>query len=85
MTLHDGCPIRHRTWATLARCRWPRAAWIAGEGPFAVTALCRPLTVTLHPTVEAAEAELAFIAEHGCGHTCTGAHELIRLDEMGTS
>lgn len=32
------CDRRHRTWTTHARCIWPRAEWIHGNGPHATLA-----------------------------------------------
>lgn len=75
------CDARHRTYRTTAKCLWPRAYWIAGDGPYATTARCRPhvLTVELWPTREAAEAAMRAIGASGCGGACVRRHELIRL------
>ena len=35
---HGRCPKDHRTYRTLAKCEWPHAEWVAGEGPFMNTA-----------------------------------------------
>lgn len=35
-----GCDRRHREWWTLARCVWPKAEWVRGDGPFASASLC---------------------------------------------
>ena len=26
---------RYQTWRTIAQCRWPRALWVQGSGPWA--------------------------------------------------
>jgi hypothetical protein len=81
-----GCERRHRTYLTLAKCIWRRAGWIAGEGPFAVLAWCRVLTVTLHATHDGALESKRIIDLSACGGRCTGRHEIIRLqveDEAG--
>ena len=44
-----------RTWRAAARRRWPRAAWIDGDGPHAVLAWCPPLTISLWATAEEAD------------------------------
>ena len=74
------CAATHRTVRSWARCAFPRAEWIAGAGSVALLAWCRPLTITLHATIDAAAPFLADIDTHGCGHTCTGRHELVRFD-----
>lgn len=74
------CARRHRTFQTFAKCVWPRAAWIAGTGPFAVVAYCRHITVTLHPDAETAQAALAVIDGGGCGGRCSRHHRLVRLE-----
>jgi hypothetical protein len=74
------CESAHRTYRTLAsRCLWPRAAWVRGEGAYALLAHCRALTVTLHKTYTDAIDALAAIDSHGCGGRCTGEHEVIYL------
>jgi hypothetical protein len=74
------CERSHRTYRTLAKCIWRRAAWIAGEGPFALLAWCRALTVTLHATHDDALEAKRTIDLSACGGRCTGRHEIIRLD-----
>ena len=74
------CSSKHRTFRTFARCVWPRAAWIAGAGPFAVVAFCRVTTVTLHDNVEDAQAALAVIDGGGCGGRCRRHHRLVRIE-----
>ena len=34
------CGVRHRKWTAIARCRWPRAIWVYGNGPWASVAHC---------------------------------------------
>lgn len=73
------CSRTHRTWATLAACMWPRAAWITGNGRYAVVARCRALTVTLHETIDDAEMAKRVIDGSACGGMCWGNHELIEI------
>ena len=74
------CTRQHRTDKTLARCIWPKAEWIAGDGPYASVAYCRVLTVELHATADAAREALRIIDGHACGGRCYGRHELIRIE-----
>lgn len=80
------CDRRHRNFRALARCIWPRAAWIAGNGPFATVSRCphgpsqrSMVTAVLHTTVEAARDSLAAIDGGGCGGQCTRQHKLVEL------
>jgi protein involved in temperature-dependent protein secretion len=74
------CERSHRTYRTLARCMFPRAAWIAGEeGPIALLAWCDVLTVTLHQDYDAALEAKRIIDYSACGGRCTGRHEIVRL------
>lgn len=80
------CAKKHRSYMALAKCVWPRAAWIAGEeGPYATVSRCpsggysMALTVELHTSVEAAKAALRLINEMACGGICRELHELIEL------
>jgi hypothetical protein len=77
------CHRRHRTWSAQARCRWPQAIWIAGNGPLALLAHCGELTVTLwaKDDPKALQAK-RMIDELACGGRCWGAsgHEFVRLD-----
>lgn len=73
------CRRRHRTHQTLAECCWPDAAWVVGDGPYAVLAHCDMLSVTLHDSRQAALATLARVDELRCCRTCEGRHELVVL------
>jgi len=75
------CHAEHRTLRALAKCMWPRAVWVAGEGRYATLAHCDVLTVQLHQTREAAESALGMIDRTGCGGGCHRHHELIRLGQ----
>jgi protein involved in temperature-dependent protein secretion len=75
------CEQSHRTYRTLARCMFPRTAWIAGEeGPIALLAWCQVLTVTLHHNIDGAAAAKSIIDYSACGGRCTGRHEIVQLD-----
>lgn len=73
------CNRAHRTWRTAAKCIWPRAHWIHGEGSWVLLAWCRALTVTLHSDLASAETQKAFIDKTGCGGKCGGRHEIVHL------
>lgn len=80
------CGKRHRTWWRLAKCRWPRATWIVGEGPFASVSRCSPgSTVELYWHVEQAREAKRFIDGSWCGGRCGGRsyHHVIDLDGGG--
>lgn len=67
-------------WQSKAHKRWgKKAEWIQGDGPFAVLAHCRVLTVTLHATKGEADDSKAFIDRLACGGLCTRNHEIIDL------
>jgi hypothetical protein len=74
------CERRHRTWSTFAQCIWPRAVWIAGDGPYACVAYCRQTTVMLHRTAVAAAEAKRTIDSDACGGRCWNNHEIIRLE-----
>lgn len=73
------CARRHRAHQTLAECRWPEAAWVVGDGPFALLAHCDMLSISLHDTRAAAEAALARLDELRCCRACDGRHEIVVL------
>lgn len=75
------CERAHRSYRTAARCIWGRrAAWVEGEGPFALFAWCDPLTVLLLPRLERAQKALVELdSSIGCGSSCARDHELVRL------
>ena len=77
------CGRRHRSYRTLAPCRWPRAGRIDGDGPWAVVS-CSGYTVTLWPTLDDAEACVAMLDQTHCGHRCyRGArHRVIDLARL---
>lgn len=74
------CDRNHRSYRTTAKCLWPRAIWIHGEGPYALLAWCGVLTVTLWRTLEEAQNSKKVIDATDCGHACRGRHEIIRIE-----
>ena len=82
---HHYCERTHRTNQTLARCIWPRAAWIHGDGPYALLAWCRVLTVSLHDDPDVALESKQTIDASACGGRCTGRHEIVRLEPGNSS
>ncbi|MCU4296337.1 hypothetical protein D3I60_04450 [Brevibacterium permense] len=76
------CGRVHRSHRALARCQWPRAEWVMGDGPHAVLSHCgRGLTVALYATEADAGKARAWLDSSRCGHTCNGPawHELVSL------
>lgn len=74
------CQSKHRTHRTTAKCLWPKACWISGNGPYASLAWCRVLTVQLYKNLESAVAAQQMIAATGCGGACYNRHEIIVLN-----
>ncbi len=71
-----------KVWFKEAKRRWgKKAAWIHGDGQYALLAWCRVLTVTLWPTKDEAEENKKFIDEMACGGGCTRNHEIVDLGE----
>lgn len=73
------CESAHRTYRTMAKCVWRRAAWIQGNGPYASVAYCRVTTVMLYATAAEAEEAKAIIDASACGGRCSRRHEVIQL------
>lgn len=74
------CTSRHRTVKTWLRCAVPRLEWVHGSGEIALIAWCRHITITLHDSVESAEASKRFIDASGCGGRCVRNHQIVRVD-----
>lgn len=75
------CGRNHRAVRTLLKCRFPRAAWIAGDGEIALLAWCKVLTISLHEHLDDAEMNKAFIDRTGCGSRCHRDHRIWRFDQ----
>ena len=73
------CNKAHRSYRTFMECAIPRAAWVRGDGAFAVIAWCRVPSVELHPDLESAEAAKASIDQSACGGKCVRNHEIVRV------
>ena len=68
------------SWQAKARKWWRKADWIQGDGPFAVLAPCRVLTVTLWETRAGAEEAKKSIDKAGCGGKCNPwQHKIIDM------
>ncbi len=74
------CARGHRMWNAFARCVWPRAVWVNGEGPWASVAYCGGTTVMLFTTLVNATDAKGSIDAYGCGGRCGGRHEVVRLE-----
>lgn len=77
----DRCPRKHRTFAAIAKCLFPRAEWIKGEGQYAVLAHCNVLTVWLFPTQAEAQDAKAAIDRTACGSRCHKRHEITQIHQ----
>lgn len=73
------CEKRHRTARTFMKCAIRRAAWVQGEGPYALIAWCGVPTVTLYESRELAEFFEEQIDRYACGHLCKGDHIIVRV------
>jgi hypothetical protein len=79
------CGKRHRSWRTVALCRWRGAEWIVGDPPFAgpcfasVSHCPRGVTVILYPTKAEAEAAKRLIDRLACGGRCMRMHVVTQL------
>ena len=78
-THYHRCARQHHAATALARCTFPDAGWIRGDGPFGVVAWCSVVGITLYATADAATAALAALNDTGCGRRCTGHHDVLQL------
>jgi hypothetical protein len=69
-------------WNAKARRLYPRACWVSGDGPYAVLAYCRQLSIELIETLERAQARKEFIDGGGCCGRCCRAHEIVDLRDF---
>jgi hypothetical protein len=67
------------------QCAIPRAAWVDGDGPYAVIAWCRVPTVTLWRELADAERAKATIDHSACGGLCRGRHDIVYVDLAGAA
>lgn len=70
------CGKRHRTYKAVAKCKFPKAEWIEGEGRYGCLAFCDVLTIKLWPTKAEAEQAKASIDSGKCGGKCVKNHKL---------
>jgi hypothetical protein len=82
---HHNCTASHRTANRFMRCAIPGAAWVLGEGEWALIAWCRTPTVTLWDTLEEAEQSRAWLDRWACGGACVRNHDIVRLQIGGRS
>ena len=78
----DPKPESQIDWKAVARRRW-RHAWIDGDGPFAVLAHCRELTIELFEDAWEATGRFQQITNAPCGGDCWLDHELRDLRIKG--
>ncbi len=72
-------PKKAINWSGRAKRWWKWAWWVDGNGPFALLAHCRVLTVRLYAKCDEAERDKAVIDRGGCGGPCYGNHEIVDL------
>ena len=66
-----------------AKKKWGRkACWIHGEGPWALLAHCRVLSVSLWETEAEVLEQKDIIDRTACGGKCIGNHEILNLDDV---
>lgn len=85
------CGRYHRSWHTLARCRWSPLLWVSGNPPadgpcYATVSRCAhprfrtaQTTVCLWQTLAEADAAMKMIGATGCGGACSRDHELVEM------
>lgn len=74
-----GCARTHHGYQSLAECTWPDAAYVVGDGPYALVAHCQMLTVALYETLAEARRRIRRLDADRCAKTCVGDHELVAL------
>lgn len=77
------CEKQHQSERTFLRCAIRNAAWIEGNGEYAVIAWCDRPTITLWRTPTPAQAALQELNALRCGGQCRERHELIRIEKGG--
>jgi hypothetical protein len=87
------CGKAHRSWRSVALCRWPKALWISGNPPFDGPAFASVsdcpcfrrvgLTAILHPTEARAEDAKALIDRFACGGGCSRQHRVVEVVRDG--
>lgn len=80
------CGTKHRTVNAAARCQWPRAVTVLGEGRYATLSDCphgphakTALVIHLHEGPDAAQNAINFINRLGCGGRCEKRHWIVFL------
>lgn len=74
-----GCGRTHHGHQSLAECTWPEAAYIVGDGAYAVLARCGMFTVALYETDAEARRRKLVLDRSGCAQVCEGHHEVATL------
>jgi hypothetical protein len=80
-----GCGRTHHCWQSLAECRWPEAAFVTGDGPFALVARCDMVSVALYETAHEAARRWKRMDTVGCGRGCDHRHEVVELDQAASA
>lgn len=77
--VHHRCGRTHRGHQSLAECTWPDAAYVVGDGAYALLARCDLFTVSLYETAAEAGRRLRLLDARGCGRTCEGRHDVVGM------
>ena len=80
-----GCGRTHHGYQSLAECRWPEAAFVTGDGPWALIAKCDMVSVALYESREEARRRRKRLDTVGCGRTCDGLHDVVDLAQAEAS
>jgi hypothetical protein len=77
--LDHGCGRTHHGYQSLAECTFPDAAYVTGDGPYALVARCDMLSVALYETEAEVRRRRKRLETTGCGRACEHRHEVVLL------
>jgi len=77
-----GCGRTHHCWQAVAECTWPDAAFVTGDGPFALVARCDMVSIALYETAHEVQRRWKRMDTIGCGRRCEHRHEVVVLDQL---
>ena len=80
-----GCGRTHHGYQSLAECRWPEAAFVTGDGPWALVARCDMVSVALYATRDEARRRRKRLDTVGCGRGCEGQHDVVEVAQAEAS
>lgn len=80
-----GCGRTHHGYQSLAECCWPDAAYVTGDGPYALVATCEMVSVALYDSESEARRRRSRLDTVGCGRGCERHHDLFDLAQAVSS